>query len=82
MPYISSLVEEMSFTERGTEVTDHGCAFVGFPQTARLFWLPGLVLEPILFALIAHKAWMERRQNAQGRLTRQMARDRSVLNIE
>ncbi|KIP04919.1 hypothetical protein PHLGIDRAFT_176380 [Phlebiopsis gigantea 11061_1 CR5-6] len=40
--------------------TNTGCAYQGILSLSSLFWIPGLVYEPILFALVAYQAWGRR----------------------
>ncbi|KAL4246558.1 hypothetical protein ABKN59_008752 [Abortiporus biennis] len=37
--------------------TSTGCYYKGLLQLSAVFWAPGLVYEPILFGMIAYKAW-------------------------
>lgn len=37
--------------------TPTGCAYQGLLPVSTLFWVPGLIFEPILFLLVAWKAW-------------------------
>ena len=56
--------------------TNTGCAYQGLFKTSALFWLPGLVFEPVLFALVAYKAWLAKSQDSRGKIIEQIARDR------
>ncbi|KIP05507.1 hypothetical protein PHLGIDRAFT_119737 [Phlebiopsis gigantea 11061_1 CR5-6] len=55
--------------------TTTGCAYKGFLQAKSLFWIPGLVFEPILFLMVAYKAWSPRKDFHPVPLITQMARD-------
>ncbi|KAJ3554815.1 hypothetical protein NM688_g2910 [Phlebia brevispora] len=52
--------------------TPTGCAYQGILKAYALFWIPGLIFEPILFSLVAYKAWGS---NTKIPLITQMARD-------
>ena len=49
-----------------------GCAYQGILKASALFWIPGLIFEPILFGLVAYKAWDK---NVRIPLITRMAKD-------
>ncbi len=53
--------------------TNTGCAYEGILKLSTLFWIPGLIYEPILFFLVIYKAWND---NPKIPLIKRMARDR------
>ncbi|CAL1694784.1 unnamed protein product [Somion occarium] len=57
--------------------TDTGCYYHGILKFSALFWVPGLVYEPILFLMVAYKAWPLTKGNKGPRipLVTRMARD-------
>lgn len=55
--------------------TATGCAYQGLLSLSSLFWIPGLVYEPILFALVAYKAWAPFKRYPSIPLVRRIARD-------
>ncbi|EKM61871.1 uncharacterized protein PHACADRAFT_205001 [Phanerochaete carnosa HHB-10118-sp] len=55
--------------------TNTGCAYQGLLSVSSLFWIPGLVYEPILFALVAYKAWGNRENEPSVPLITRMARE-------
>ncbi len=57
--------------------TPTGCAYQGLLKTSALFWLPGLVFEPVLFALVAYRAWGD---SGSLPIVKRIARDRYVPN--
>ncbi len=58
--------------------TSTGCFYNGVLGLSALFWVPGLIYEPILFVLVAYKAWPAKRQGLRTPLTSRIARDRYV----
>ena len=58
--------------------TNTGCAYQGILSMSSLFWIPGLVYEPILFGLVAYKAWGRDGSEPSIPLVKKMARQRSV----
>lgn len=55
--------------------TNTGCAYQGLLGLSSLFWIPGLIFEPILLALVAWKAWGWK-TDLRIPLVRKIARDR------
>ncbi|CAL1694773.1 unnamed protein product [Somion occarium] len=55
--------------------TPTGCYYSGVLSFSALFWIPGLIYEPILFALVAYKAWSFKKQGPQIPLISRIARD-------
>ncbi|GJE98856.1 hypothetical protein PsYK624_150930 [Phanerochaete sordida] len=55
--------------------TANGCAYQGLLSVSSLFWIPGLVYEPVLFALVAYKAWAPFQRQPTIPLVRRIARD-------
>ncbi|KAJ3547759.1 hypothetical protein NM688_g5369 [Phlebia brevispora] len=55
--------------------TNTGCAYEGLIKVSALFWLPGLVFEPVLFVLVAYKA---RGSDSRETLISRMARESLV----
>ncbi|GJE88263.1 hypothetical protein PsYK624_043460 [Phanerochaete sordida] len=55
--------------------TATGCAYQGLLSTSSLFWIPGLVFEPVLFTLVAYKAWDPFKRQPTIPLVRRIARD-------
>ncbi|KAK7695258.1 hypothetical protein QCA50_002448 [Cerrena zonata] len=58
--------------------TDTGCYYHGILKVSAIFWIPGLVYEPILFLLVAYKAWpLSKAEQEEPRipLITRMARD-------
>lgn len=59
--------------------TDTGCYYHGILKLSAIFWIPGLIYEPILFLLVAYKAWPLKKAERDGPripLITRMARDR------
>lgn len=56
--------------------TSTGCFYNGVLSLSALFWVPGLVFEPILFFLVAFKAWPRKQQGPIPPLANRIARDR------
>ncbi|GJE98854.1 hypothetical protein PsYK624_150910 [Phanerochaete sordida] len=54
--------------------TETGCAYQALLSVSSVFWIPGLVYEPILFGLVAYKAWGKRDEPSVPLIVR-MARD-------
>ncbi|EKM61872.1 uncharacterized protein PHACADRAFT_205002 [Phanerochaete carnosa HHB-10118-sp] len=55
--------------------TATGCAYQGLLSLSSLFWIPGLVYEPILFVLVAYKAWDPFGRQPTLPLVKRIARD-------
>ncbi|KAI0079549.1 hypothetical protein K474DRAFT_590296 [Panus rudis PR-1116 ss-1] len=55
--------------------TDTGCFYKGILSLSALFWVPGLIYEPVLFVLVAYKAWPRRRNGPRIPLVTRIARD-------
>lgn len=55
--------------------TPTGCYYSGVLSLSALFWVPGLIYEPVLFALVAHKAWSFKSQRPRIPLISRMAKD-------
>lgn len=58
--------------------TPTGCYYSGVISLSALFWVPGLIYEPVLFALVIYKAQWFKQQGPKIPLIQQMARDRYV----
>ena len=56
--------------------TANGCAYQGLLKLSSLFWIPGLIFEPILFLLVAYKAWSPFENDTAIPLVTKIARDR------
>ena len=56
--------------------TANGCAYQGLLKLSSFFWIPGLVFEPILFLLVAYKAWSPFKNDTAIPLVTKIARDR------
>ena len=67
---------DISIADEETQFTNHGCAYRGYFDGAKMFLVPNLVFEPFLFALVAYKASIDRSQQAQGDLMKQITGDR------
>lgn len=61
--------------------TATGCAYEGLLKVSSLIWIPGLIYEPILFVLVAYKAWGPKDRSLTIPLVTRIARDRCVLAI-
>lgn len=63
--------------------TATGCAYQGLLPLSSLFWIPGLVYESILLALVAaaYRAWAPFRRELGAPLVRQLARDSLVYFV-
>lgn len=61
--------------------TAAGCAYQGLLSLSSFFWIPGLVYEPILFVLVAYKAWGGFRRDPVIPLVRRIARDSMIYFI-
>lgn len=55
--------------------TPTGCEYTGIFALSALFWLPGLVYEPILLLLVVHKAWPLSKSVPRVPMFTRMARD-------
>ncbi|EMD39667.1 hypothetical protein CERSUDRAFT_81050, partial [Gelatoporia subvermispora B] len=55
--------------------TPTGCEYTGIFALSALFWLPGLIYEPILLLLVVHKAWPFSRASMRSPIHARMARD-------
>ncbi|KIP05508.1 hypothetical protein PHLGIDRAFT_119738 [Phlebiopsis gigantea 11061_1 CR5-6] len=55
--------------------TANGCAYQGLLKASSLIWIPGLIFEPILFLLVAYKAWGSNKRYPTIPIVRQIARD-------
>ncbi|OCH90455.1 hypothetical protein OBBRIDRAFT_730750, partial [Obba rivulosa] len=55
--------------------TPTGCEYTGIFALSALFWLPGLIYEPILLLLVVQKAWPLRKSTPRGLVCIRMARD-------
>ncbi|CAL1707160.1 unnamed protein product [Somion occarium] len=55
--------------------TTTGCYYRGILGFSALFWVPGLIYEPILFFLVLYKAWPSKRNEPQIPLVVRIARD-------
>ncbi|OCH90461.1 hypothetical protein OBBRIDRAFT_793339 [Obba rivulosa] len=55
--------------------TPTGCEYTGIFALSALFWLPGLVYEPILLLLVVHKAWPLSKSAPRVPMIIRMARD-------
>ncbi|KAK7692594.1 hypothetical protein QCA50_004225 [Cerrena zonata] len=55
--------------------TTTGCYYRGILGFSALFWVPGLVYEPILFLLVLYKAWPSERNGPSVPLITRIARD-------
>ena len=55
-----------------------GCAYQGLLKLSTLIWIPGLVFEPVLFLLVAYKAWAPKENYPTIPLVRKIAQDRLV----
>ncbi|KAJ3555999.1 hypothetical protein NM688_g2270 [Phlebia brevispora] len=58
--------------------TPTGCAYQGLLKISALFWIPGLVVEPMLCVLVAYRAWGD---NGNIPLIKCMARDSFIYFI-
>ncbi|KAK7695158.1 hypothetical protein QCA50_002348 [Cerrena zonata] len=61
--------------------TPTGCYYSGVITLSALFWVPGLIYEPILFALVAYKAWWFKRKGPRIPLVSRIARDSLVYFV-
>jgi len=55
--------------------TNTGCFYQGLLGFSALFWVPGLVYEPVLLLLVLYKAWPFRKQAMRSNLIARIARD-------
>ncbi|KAJ3484577.1 hypothetical protein NLI96_g5544 [Meripilus lineatus] len=61
--------------------TPTGCYYHGVLSVSALFWVPGLVYEPILFALVAYKAWPLKQKGVTTPLIQRIARDSLIYFV-
>jgi len=55
--------------------TSTGCYYKGLLGLSAVFWVPGLIYEPILFGLVAFKAWPLKTKGMSVPLVTRIARD-------
>jgi len=55
--------------------TNTGCFYEGLLGFSALFWVPGLLYEPILLLLVLYKAWPFRNKRMRSNLITRIARD-------